>query len=299
MIRRVVILTFLLLIGNVCCRAEPGPDSLRVWHEFIDAVRNGSLTADQIRPYETLGDSYKPVLLSYLDTIRVRASAEDWTTVPEVIQSGNRIQYVVPWTEGDRKVTYSFAFITEGPRWYFQHLEAIMIRLDKVTQFPASRFPDIPEDQKAWMREETYWSFIVQNVYLPTAKEKGQQAALDILRDGAGYFTAARAWVPFTSPAKAFVLFLCWEQQNLRGNEVVLEKLDDTQAVVKLKTQYLTLYSVAAHLKPLISFDDYRQIFETIWQDRAANAGWKLQIEYLPDNRVTFHLSRPSARDRE
>jgi hypothetical protein len=30
----------------------------------------------------------------------------------------------------------------------------------------------------------------------------------------------------------------------------------------------------------MISFEDYRQLFETIWKDRAQNADWILEISY-------------------
>ena len=290
MSRTLILRPFVVLVWLLCAGLTFGQNDLQVWREFRDALKSGSMTVDRIRPYDALGDSFKPILLSYLDSLRARATAEDWVVVPEVIRNGNRIQYIAPWTEGNRKVQYCFSFLTEGSRWYFQHLEAIMIRLDKVSRFPATDFPDIPEEQKSWAREEIYWSFVIQNIYLPSAREKGQQAALDMLKDGGGYFMAAKAWVPFVSPRRAFVLYLCWEQKNLRGNDVTLVKLDDHEAIVKMKTQYFSLYTIAAHLKPVISFDDYRQIFESLWQDRASNAGWNLNIEYSSTNEVTFHF---------
>jgi len=36
-------------------------------------------------------------------------------------------------------------------------------------------------------------------------------------------------------------------------------------------------------------WEDYRQLFETIWQDRAYHGGWKLRITYDGD-RCTLHL---------
>lgn len=51
------------------------------------------------------------------------------------------------------------------------------------------------------------------------AAEKGRDSALDWFKDGAGYALAARVWVPFVSPSRAFVLYLCWEQANLNEGE--------------------------------------------------------------------------------
>ncbi len=117
-------------------------------------------------------------------------------------------------------------------------------------------------------------------------KDKGKPFVLDMLKDGTGYFVWAKSRVPFLPPHRAFIVFLCWEQAHLRGldsygNGVRLENLTDKEAVVRLSPIYFMLYEAASHLKPQISFEDYKEIFETIWQDRARAAGWNLAIEYL------------------
>jgi hypothetical protein len=250
------------------------------------------MTVERIRPLAQLGDKYKPVLLGYLDSLRAWASPADWEITPEMIRVDDRIQYVVPWSERNQRVTYCFSFLTEGSQWYFQHLETIFIRLDTISHYPASTFPDVSERQKIWAREEIYWSFIVLNIYLPVTADRGKEAALNLFKDGSGYFVGARIWVPFVAPHKAFVLYLCWEQANLRGNEVTLVELQDNEAIVRLNTHFFALYTIATHLRPVISLADYKQIFETIWQDRASNAGWNLNIQYLPEYEVTFQLTR-------
>ena len=282
----------LALAAAFGCGFARSQDDLSIWKEFITMLKGGRMTAEKIRPYEQLGDKYKPILLGYLDSVRTQAAPEDWTAEPEVIRIGNRTQYVVPWSTGSQKVNYCFSFIIEGSQWYFQHLEAVFIRLDKVSGLPTSDFPDISKEQKDWAREEIYWSFVILNFYLPVAKEKGKEYALGMLRDGGGYFVGARSWVPFAPPHKAFVLYLCWEQAKLRGNDVTLEKLEDNEAIVYLNTHFFAVYFVAAHLKSRISLEDYKDIFETIWQDRASSAGWNLRISYSPDHRVTLHFTR-------
>ncbi len=267
-------------------------DDVRIWREFAGLLKAGQMTVDRIRPLKQLGDSYKPILLGFLDSVRAQASPADWDAQPEVIRIEDRIQFLVPWSERGQKVTYCFSFVGDTSQWYFQHLETIFVRLDKLGDLPTSTFPDISEQQKAWAREEMYWSFLILNVYLPMSEERGKDVALNVFKDGAGYFVGARTWVPFTAPHRAFVLYLCWEQSHLRGNRVTLEKLDDNEALVHLDTQFFDLYFAAAHLRPLISIEDYRRIFETIWQDRASNAGWHLDIQYSDDYQVTFHFTR-------
>lgn len=292
MVRRIFFVFMFIFTATIFCYPLYGQDDLQIWKEFIHTLRNGKMTVDEIRPYEQLGDNYKPIILGFLDGLRDQASPEDWLAEPEVIRIDNRIQYITPWTTGNERVPYCFSFIIEGGQWYFQQLEGITIRLDKISKLPTSTFPDIPEYQKNWAREEIYWSFFINQFFLPMVKEKGKEFALGRIKDGAGYFVGARAWVPAASPHKAFILYLCWEQANLRGNDVTLEKLEDNEAVVHLETIYFTLYSHTAQMKPNISLEDYKQVFETIWKDRALNAGWSLEIQYNMDYKVTFHFKR-------
>ncbi|MEW5995751.1 MAG: hypothetical protein AB1744_15335, partial [Candidatus Zixiibacteriota bacterium] len=135
------------------------------------------------------------------------------------------------------------------------------------------------ENQKAWMREEIRVSSQVR-LFNYLAETSGRDFAFDWFNDGPGYFLSARTWVPFLEPEQAFILYLCWEQANLRGNKVVLERLEDGAARVRLQSMYFQLYEHTGHLRTQIRFEDYRTLFETIWQDRAQAANWDLEITY-------------------
>lgn len=294
MIRRVFFIYMLIFTSVLYCNPAYSQDDLQIWKEFINTLKNGKMTVNKIRPYKQFGDDFKPIVLGFLNSLRTQASPEDWLAEPEVIHVDNMVHYITPWTTGDKKVSYCFSFIMDGSQWYFQQLEGITIRLDKISKLPTSSFPDISESQKNWAREEIYWHFFINDFFLPIAKEKGKEYALARIKDGAGYFVGAKAWVPVVSPHKAFILYLCWEQANLRGNNVTLEKLEDNDAVVRLETIFFNLYFRTAQMKPNISLEDYKQVFETIWQDRASNAGWSLDIQYDEDYEVTFHFLRKS-----
>lgn len=168
-------------------------------------------------------------------------------------------------------------------------MEYIFIRLDKISELPTSEFPDISEEQKAWAREEIFWSNMINMFYNPLVKEKGKKAVLGLFKDGGGYFMGAKTWVPFVPPHKAFIYYLCWEQAHLRGNPVTLVHLSESEAIVEIQSIYFALYRNTSHMRQKISFEDYRQIFETIWQDRAMKANWNLKIEYEGDH-VIFHF---------
>ncbi|MBP1766601.1 MAG: hypothetical protein H6P98_716 [Candidatus Aminicenantes bacterium] len=263
-----------------------------IWRQFVAALRKGEMTAERLRPYY---EELRSPLLGYLKEIRQRVAWAEMAVDPEVHRVGAQVHYLVPLTFEGPRVTYVFSFLTENDSWYFQHLEAITIRMDNVGALPASTFPDVPEETKAHIREEVHWSREVQ-VFNVLAKDKGKEFAFDFFRDGNGYFLAARAWVPYVEPSRAFILYLCWEQANLIGNDVILEKVEDREAIVRLRTGFFRLYKVSAHLGRQISFEDYRKIFETIWQDRARAAGWELRIEYFdkdyPGAECVFRFTR-------
>ena len=268
-----------LIIVSAALSALPADrqSDLSIWKEFVAAMKKGEITPDKLRPYY---EEFRAPLMGYLKEIRDKADWAEWEAEPEVHRVGDQVHFLIPLSFEGPSVTYVFSFLSEPGTWYFQHLEAINIRMDKVGALPTSTFPDVPEETKAHIREETHWSREVR-VFNLLAQEKGKDFVFDFFKDGNGYFLAARVWVPFVEPSRAFILYLCWEQGNLIGNEVILEKLEEGKAVVRMRTYFFRLFKVAAHLSQQISFEDYRTIFETIWLDRARAAGWELRIEYI------------------
>ncbi len=262
-------------------------DKFSIWKEFVADLKNDKFDINQISPYEGLA---KEVLMGFLSDMKEKALWEEWETDPEEYIVNQHIHYLIPLTFDEYKTTYCFTFLIEENGWYFRHLEALFIRLDKISSLPTSTFPDVEEGMKNWMREEIYWS---KQIYLFNllAEDKGKDFAFNYFRDGLGYLMGARTWVPFVPEQKAFILYLCWEQANLRGNTITLEKLDDNEAIVKMDLIYFKLYKNTGHLKYQISYEDYQKIFETIWYDRANNAGWNLTILY-ENEKCVFHFTK-------
>lgn len=281
---------YILLVATILlASAALGEDRAdeAVWRDFSTSLANGKITIDQVRPYyPQLGD----VMMTFLEGFRKHARPDDWNATPELYRVGNQLHGIIKLTgEDGNRVPYCFSLVIEGSNWYFQHVESIFIRLDKVGPLPASRFPDVTEGQKAWMRDERHATEQAKLFRLFLA-EKGRDSALAHFRDGPGYALEARTWVPFVTPLKAFVLFLCWEQSNLFGNPTTLDWLDDDSAVVRFQPRWFRLYKQTGHLRKIISAEDFRGIFETVWQDRARAAGWKLRIDYSGDD-VTLRFS--------
>jgi len=290
-----VLLAFWLTVPGLF--AQPGgPDNRAIWKEFVAALKAGTLTVDRIRPLYGVD---KEQLLNWLNELMKATSdngaLSDWDA-PEIIPVGNLVHFVVKLRIGPETTTErSLSFIKEGGRWYFGHMENIMIRLDKIPPPPTSEFPSLPEETLTWQRNEILWSDLVR-IYLTTAEKNGKDFALNLFKTGDGYFVAAKSWVPFVPPASAFILYLCWAESRLYGNLVTLEKLTDEEAVVEMQTHFFFLFKRSSHMRQWLPFDDYRRIFETIWQDRAASAGWKLAIEYKDPEclQVVFRFTKRS-----
>jgi hypothetical protein len=266
-------------------------NELKIWKDFVNMLKNNKMNLERIRPR---GGSSKETLMGWLNSMKEKASLKELTAEPEFYHVENLVHFILPLTYEGPKINYCFTFLMEGNNWYFHGLETIFVRLDKIASLPTSKFPDVPENQKAVHREEVRTADLVHQFHY-FLKEKGKDFALDFLKDGYGYFLAAKVRVPFLPPSRAFILYLCWDQAHIAGNNVTLEKLMDHEAVVRMETIYFLLYKVASHLKDQISFEDYRQIFEVIWQDRAEKAGWKLKIEYqgdYPGAICVFHFTK-------
>jgi len=264
----------------------PEPDLLAVWQDFVRALQADRLSDDKIDPYE---ESLRAPIADSLAALRNEALADDLTARPEIHQVDDHVHYLLPL--GKEMRTFCFTLLVVGKEWKFRHLESIVIRLDQVTHLPCSTFPDLPGPEKAWMREEIRATEQVRLFHL-LAQEKGRDFAFQWFADGAGYVLAARTWVPFLPPFRAFILYLCWEQANLRGGRARLVSLGEQEALVELEPIGLRLYRASAHLQQQISLADYCQLYETVWQDRAESAGWDLSITYVGDATV-LHFTRP------
>lgn len=264
---------------------QTAPDPPAIWAEFRDALRNGQITLDRIHPHRAeLADP----LLGFLNQMRAAADWREFSGPAESFVVGNTLHFLIPLTFYGKKDTYCFSLVVDNGEWYFQHMESISIRLDRTAPPPTSTFPDIAEEKKAWIREEGRASEQVR-LFQMLAKEKGRQFAFRWLQDGVGYELQARTWSPFVTPARAFILYACWEESRMKMSAVTLERLDDREAVMRLEPIYLKLYDQTAHLKQQITREDYLELFRTIWLDRARQAGWDLRMD-LQGHTATLHF---------
>jgi len=267
------------------CQPETESYEYRIWREFLGELRGGELE-DPSR-FRTHYDNLVEPNIRVLNSIRDNAIPSSLEKRPEIHRVGDSIHYLVPirWksTPTAEPSTFCFSLVLEEGRWYFQHIENIFIRLDKLGPLPTSSFPDLPEERKAFMKDEFQVGKDVR-LFNYLVEKEGREYALNWFIDGDGYALAARVWVPFVPPERAFILYLCWDLANLRGEDVTLEVLDEHEAVVHWRNpRYFALYMQTGHLRQQIAAVDYATIFERIWQDRARAGGWVLEMEQVED----------------
>ena len=153
-------------------------NDISIWREFVAALKKGEITPERLRPYY---EEFRSPLMGYLKEMREKAAWVEWEAEPEVHRVGNQVHFLIPLSFEGPSVIYVFSFLSEPDAWYFQHLEAITIRMDKIGALPASTFPDVPEETKAHIREETRWSREVR-VFNLLAKDKGKDFCLRFLQ---------------------------------------------------------------------------------------------------------------------
>lgn len=270
------------------------PDDLEIWRAFLGALRSGGM--DDPARYRPLHPGLRDPLIGFLAEIRSTAVWTETDPPPEVFRVGSRRHYILPVAfrrgESTSTATLCFTLVLEGGEWYFEHLEGIVLRLDKLGDPPISSFPDLTEDEKAWIRDEIQVSKDVR-LFAELLRERGKSAAFDWFKDGGGYALQARTWIPFVPPERAFILYAGWDLANLRGEGAVLEAMSDEAARIRFTPRIFALHARTAHLKSWISAEDLRRLFETVWLDRARAAGWDLRIAYEGDACVLHFARRP------
>ena len=142
----IIILLFCLIPLNSFSQQD-----LKIWQDFTATLKKTDFPPEKLRPYY---ESFREPILGYLKQMREKADWREWEATPEIHRVENKVHFIIPLTFDNETATYCLSFLDESDEWYFQHIEAITIRLDKIPSLPTSEFPDLPEFKKASMRDE-------------------------------------------------------------------------------------------------------------------------------------------------
>ncbi|MBD3167509.1 hypothetical protein GF324_12990, partial [bacterium] len=253
------LLLVLLFCTTLAASAAETPTGPMIWERFRDLLQSGAIDSIPVEPYH---ESLRPAIAQYLTVIAENTDWSEWESPDEVFYVGEKVHLLRDLTFDGHTSTYVFTFVRhDDDSWAFQHLEAITIRFDDLSECPVDSFPILDEATTHWIREEDR---ISREIYFYTRlKERiGQDAARQAMLDGKGYLLKAQSWIPYVPVHQAFIYYLCWEEQRLHGSDIILQALSDTSAVVDLAPVYLALYDRAAHLKTQVERNEYLQLFE-------------------------------------
>jgi hypothetical protein len=159
-------------------------------------------------------------------------------------------------------------FIKENDKYKLSDLDSYTLPLKKVDNLPFNDYTPLPERENI-MRQEYAITRIV-DYYARLKDIIGKQEALNWFKDGKGEKTGVPAWMPYFTKRKAFIAYSAWIQNRLYGEDVYITKFSEEHSELLFKnSSWLFLYKVAGHLKHMIPYDEYIELFETIWKDRA------------------------------
>ncbi len=130
--------------------------------------------------------------------------------------------------------------------------------------------------------------------YRKIKDQLGEDTALNWFRDGAGEFLCSQAWVPYFEERKAYIVYACWYESRILGENVSLEEFGEQQCVIRFRDHlWYRMYRLTTHLRMMIEFDEYRGLFEHIWSDRAKQSGWSVTFQYEENDTVMTFTRMP------
>ncbi|MEW5901203.1 MAG: hypothetical protein AB1715_07060 [Acidobacteriota bacterium] len=99
--RRLRAVSILLSIGVLAgtAFADDSKDDIRIWIEFVAALKKGEITPGRMRPYT---ENLKEPLLGFLKEMREDATWAEWEREPEIHRVGDQVHFLIPLTFGGR-----------------------------------------------------------------------------------------------------------------------------------------------------------------------------------------------------
>lgn len=241
-----------------------------IWSEFRNKLKDNTLTesdfAAEMRAF------LQPLLCGEHAASRRRKFLE----APfDVYDSARGISVVLHCPDDD----YRLDFSCDGYSWRLAFIECITLPVSGMEAVPYSKFVPLGK-KEAFIRKEKEISQLIY-FYLKFKELVGRKEALTMFCDGRGEYICARSWVPFYSDGLAYIAYSAWYESRINGENVVVQEFQENRCVVVIYNHiWRNVYFMAGHLKPIIEYAEYMELFESVWKDRAQNAGWKIDFVY-------------------
>jgi|AGTN01.2.fsa_nt_gi hypothetical protein len=250
-----------------------------VWTAFCEKLQAGTLSDNDFTE-EAKGLSF------WLTGDRSIHARQKFRSVPvEFYDMEGKASVMLKCEDDD----YRFDFVPYGESFRLAFMECITLPVFDIKRLPYSDFIPLPDKENELRREKeisrTVWN------YLKFKELLSKEEAIKIFIDGKGESIGARSWVPFYSDSLAYIAYAAWIENRLYGEETVLEEFTESRCVIRLKKHFWRrLYFMSGHLKTQINYDEYMELFQAIWSDRAKENGWKINFIYDNDDTVMIYV---------
>lgn len=245
-----------------------------VWKEFCVKMKQDSLCdrdfSDEMRQY------LAPMLCG---SSAVRRREKFLNSPYELYESNKTCSVLLHCPDDD----YRFDFSVIQDTWKLLFIECITLPVNDISVLPYTEFKALPQ-KEAEIRAEKEISKVIY-FYNQFKKLLGRQKAIEMFYDGAGEVLGARSWVPFFEEARAYIAYAAWMENRIYGEQVEILEFHEQRCRLLFRGHlWRKIFLMAGHVQNMINYEEYIDIFESIWNHRASESGWTLQFNYDDDD---------------
>lgn len=242
-----------------------------VWDAFREKLRNDTLKAGDFTA--EMCAYLQPLLCGEQSASRRKKFLDSPYEIYEY--SDKKISVISHCADDD----YRFDFLAGGGVWKLAFIECITLPVSDINAVPYAEFMPLDKKELHIRREKEITRLVY--FYLKFRELVGKAKALSMFYDGKGEYVCARSWVPFYSDKLSYIAYAAWCECRINGESVELREFRESRCEVVIYDHiWRSMYFTAGHLKTVIEYAEYMELFEAIWRDRAACAGWEIEFAY-------------------
>ena len=241
-----------------------------VWKEFCIKMKQDSLCDSDF------ADDMRLLLRPLLCGPGAAQRREKFlSSLYEIYESNAKCSVLLHCPDDD----YRFDFSIIQDEWRLLFIECITLPVHDIAVLPYTDFKALPEKEAEIRREKEISRLIY--FYNQFKKLLGQQKAIEMFYDGAGEVLGARSWVPFFDGPRSYIAYAAWMENRIYGEHVELLEFNEKCCRLRFHGHlWRKIYQMTGHIENMIHYEEYMNIFESIWKNRASESGWTLQFIY-------------------
>lgn len=241
-----------------------------IWIDFCNKMRADVLNDDDF------ADEMRIFLRSFLCGSDATQRRSKFLVSPyDIYETDTKCSVIVHCSDDD----YRFDFSLVKNRWKLSFIECITLPVSDLSVVPYMAFRPLPKKEAEIRREKEISKLIY--FYNEFKKLVGRQKAMEMLFDGAGEFLGAKSWVPFFNERLSYIAYAAWMENCIYGEQIEIVNFSEQCCRLLFRNHiWRKMYAMTGHIQKMIDYEEYMDIFESIWMNRAFESGWELQVNY-------------------